>query len=182
MIKTKADLQRFLAADRQALGKTGRPRLTGDAVWRFEIVLRKHEYYEYQSGLWAKMARHFYAWRHEQLGQKLGFDVPTRVFGPGLKINHHGSLVVSPNTRIGENCELYQGVHIGVDDQRTILIGDNCKIGPGAKLTDHVSLGNGVEVEANAVVNHPFLHDHVKIAGTPATIVSSCWGAKVVPI
>lgn len=43
MIKTKADLIQFLAADREALGKTGRPRLLGDEVWRFEIILRKHE-------------------------------------------------------------------------------------------------------------------------------------------
>lgn len=180
MIKTKADLIQFLAADREALGKTGRPRLLGDVVWRFEIILRKHEYFEYQSGLINGICRRYYAYRHHRLGLKLGFDVPTRVFGPGLHIKHHGSLVVSENARVGRNCELHQGVHIGVDDERTVLIGNDCKIGPGAKLIDHVTLGNDVAVEANALVNHPFLHDHVTIGGTPATIIDHQWGAKVV--
>lgn len=44
----------------------------------------------------------------------------------------------------------------------------------------YVTLGNDVAVEANALVNHPFLHDHVTIGGTPATIIDHQWGAKVV--
>lgn len=46
MITSKEDLRLYLAKDKQALGKTGsRPKLIGDDIWKFQIALRRHEYY-----------------------------------------------------------------------------------------------------------------------------------------
>lgn len=173
MIKTKADLSHFLAADQHALGKIGRPRWRDDDVWRFEIVLRKHEYYSRQQGVLGRMACRFFAWRHHRLGMKLGFEIPLDVFGPGLRINGHGLLIVGTSVRVGKNCELHQGVQIGINqaDGGTVIIGDDCQVGPGAQLFNRTSLGDGVCVGANAVVNRPFLYDQVVIAGAPARIV-----------
>lgn len=174
MIKTKADLKQFLEADRKALGKEGRPRLIGDEVWRFEIALRKHEYYSRQKGILKKMARLFYGYRHHRLGLKLGFDIPISVFGPGLRINHRGLLVVSPLARIGKNCDIHQGVNIGVNKagEGSAIIGDNCWIGPGVKIFGPILLDDGVAIGANSVVNRTFLYDNVTIAGVPARIVN----------
>lgn len=46
MIQTKSELEYYLRKDREALGiSRRRPRLVGDDIWKFEIALRKHEYY-----------------------------------------------------------------------------------------------------------------------------------------
>ena len=45
MIKSKADLKEYLEADKKNLGRiTRRPSLF-DTTWKFEIALRKLEYY-----------------------------------------------------------------------------------------------------------------------------------------
>ena len=51
------------------------------------------------------------------------------------------------------------------------IIGDNCFIGPGAKLFGRISIGNNVAIGANSVVNKSF-PDNVTIAGVPAKIVN----------
>ena len=50
-------------------------------------------------------------------------------------------------------------------------IGDNCFIGPGAKLFGDIKIGDNVAIGANAVVNKDF-GDNVTIAGVPAKVVS----------
>lgn len=51
------------------------------------------------------------------------------------------------------------------------VIGDNCYIGPGAKLFGDIRIGNNVAIGANSVVNKSF-EDNVTIAGVPAKIVN----------
>ena len=42
MIRTKEDLKEYLAADRQAMNvKRKHPRIFGDEVWKYEVILRK---------------------------------------------------------------------------------------------------------------------------------------------
>ena len=51
MIRTKEDLRLYLQKDKEALGiRRKRPRIIGDAVWKFQIALRKHEYYKNSAG------------------------------------------------------------------------------------------------------------------------------------
>ena len=46
MIQSKADLNHYLEQDRIALYKTRKkPRIAGDEIWQYEILLRKTEYY-----------------------------------------------------------------------------------------------------------------------------------------
>lgn len=46
MIKSKEDLIRYLDCDKNALNITrSKPRLIGDEIWKYEIALRKREYY-----------------------------------------------------------------------------------------------------------------------------------------
>ena len=51
MINTKKELRFFLDADKFALGCKGTPKLLGDDVWKYQILLRKCEYYKNQGGL-----------------------------------------------------------------------------------------------------------------------------------
>lgn len=46
MIENKQQLKTIMHMDKRALGmKKKHPSLIGDDIWKFEIVLRKHEYY-----------------------------------------------------------------------------------------------------------------------------------------
>ena len=51
-------------------------------------------------------------------------------------------------------------------------IGDNCFIGPGAKIFGKIKIGDNVAIGANAVVNKSF-GNNVTIAGVPAKVVNN---------
>jgi serine O-acetyltransferase len=66
-------------------------------------------------------------------------------------------------------------VNIGASAQNSNavpVIGDNCYIGPGAKLYGGIILGDNVAIGANSVVNKSFEGDCV-IAGVPAKVISN---------
>lgn len=177
MIRTKEDLKLYLQKDKESLAICRKsPRIVGDEVWKFQIFLRKHEYYfnnRTQGGILGKLLYYYYKYRHHQMGIKLGFDIPINVFGKGLRINHYGYIVVNPRAKIGDFCDIHQGVHIGrnLNNDDVPEIGDNVWIGPGAKLFGKIKLGNNIMVGAGSVVNRSFEMDNVTIAGVPAKIV-----------
>lgn len=80
MIKTKKDLQRYLEMDKVALGITKKhPSFFGDWIWKFEIALRKHEYYLNTKK--NRLLELFWRRQHFQLGIKLGFTIPCNTMG-----------------------------------------------------------------------------------------------------
>ena len=174
MIQTKSELEYYLRKDREALGISRRcPRLVGDDIWKFEIALRKHEYYHNAvigcGGVIYKVKKFFWSFVHYRLGIRLGIQIPINVFGEGLRINHFGLIVVNSNARIGKFCDIHQGVNIGANtDGCTPCIGNNCWIGPGAKIFGGIRLGNGIMIGAGSVVNKDFREDNITIAGVPA--------------
>lgn len=173
MIKSKADLKHYLREDRIQLNKKRiRPRLIGDEVWVYQILLRKEEYYQNTN---KKFRAFLYKVRRHRLGLKLGFTIPINVFGSGLSIAHYGTIIVNPYCRIGKNCRLHACVNIGTragESGAAPEIGDNAYIGPGAKIIGPIKLGNNIAVGANAVVNKSFPDGDCTIAGVPARILS----------
>lgn len=176
MIQSKQELQRYLKLDRQVNGFSGRrPRLYGDNTWKFLIALRHEEYHFSKSGRWHRLCKRFWAMVHGYYGIKMGWDIPINTFGPGLKINHFGLIVVNGNARIGAFCDIHQGVNIGQhgesqDDVPTI--GDNVWIGPGAKIFGRITIADECAIGANAVVNKSFDERNISIAGVPAKKVA----------
>src|SRR5438046_3622258 len=128
MIESKADYRFYLEADRVAHCQTRRwPRPFVDDTWRFQRLLRKVEYYTNckRSAFGRAYARFLYVRLH-LMERRLGFIVFPNVFGPGLAIPHRGSVMVSPNARVGENCRIHVGAHIGSEvrfDDRAPTIG-----------------------------------------------------------
>lgn len=53
------------------------------------------------------------------------------------------------------------------------VIGDNCYVGPGAKIFGGIVLGDNIVIGANAVVNASFPNGNCTIAGVPAKIISN---------
>jgi serine O-acetyltransferase len=79
---------------------------------------------------------------------------PAAVLGPGFAIIHTVGIVVGHEVVAGKNLVLYQGVtlgHTGVG-QGQPHIGDDVRIGAGAKVLGPVTVGNGAWIGANAVV------------------------------
>ena len=172
MIKNKTDLKEYMEKDKIALEKKRkRPRIFGDEIWRFEIYLRKHEYY-LNTGK-NIIALIYYKMRHHNLGVKLGFTIPCNVFKGGLRINHYGYIVVNDNARIGEFCDIHQGVNIGANEEgKAAKLGDNVWIGPGVKIFGAVELKDNIMIGANAVINKSINESNITIAGVPAKKVS----------
>lgn len=173
MIKTKNDLIYYLSEDKRSLGKNGepRPKFFSDEVWKFQIALRKLEYYSNKKQtLTTKIFKSYYKLIHHRLGIKLGFSIPVNVFDSGLRINHYGYIVVNKHCKIGKNCDIHQGVNIGQGNNygEVPTIGDNVWIGPGAKIFGDIKLASGVKVGANSTVNKSFIDENVIIVGSPA--------------
>ncbi|TDR77816.1 serine O-acetyltransferase [Paludibacterium purpuratum] len=174
MICSRDDYQYYLRADRCALGldNTWKNRWFNDR-WRFQRLLRRVEFYRncgrprWQQ-LWAE-------WRMRCLGRLLGYSIPPNVFGPGLALPHRGTIVVNAFARVGANCRLHVctsiGTQAGTLDQVPV-IGDNCYIGPGAKLFGRIVIGDNTVIGANAVVNHSFPDGGYTLGGIPARVIS----------
>ena len=167
----KKELDYNLACDRIALKKSKqRPSLFGDEIWKFERSLRKLEYYSKKR---ISPAYIFWRMRYHSLSLKLGFTIPTDCIGAGLQLVHYGSIVISEQCRIGENCRIHSGVNIGATSGEALAprIGNNVYIGPGAKLIGNIQIGDNVVIGANAVVTHD-VPDNVTVGGIPAKIIS----------
>lgn len=101
---------------------------------------------------------------------------PAACFGPGLRIDHLGGIVVSRYAVIGAVCTLSPGVTIGLarrEDGRfgAPVIGDRVHVGPGARVIGPIRVGDDVAIGANAVVLHD-VPPGVTVGGVPARIVS----------
>lgn len=174
MIQNLDDLKLFLQKDREALGipkELKHPPIIGFNVWKFEIALRHVEYYRNvnRGGVKNWLYKCFWKYRYYRLSLKLGLQVPCNVFDYGLRINHFGLLVVNEKCKIGKFCDIHQGVNIGMSfDGQVPTIGDNCFIGPGAKLFGNIVIGNGVAIGAGSVVSKSFIEDNITIVGNPA--------------
>lgn len=80
---------------------------------------------------------------------------PAAVLGRGFAIIHTAGIVIGHQVVAGENLVLYQGVTLG-DNGRgrpgQPQVGDNVRIGAGAKVLGPVTIGSGAWIGANAVV------------------------------
>lgn len=177
MIDCKETYIRYREQDRIALGRKQdrHPRLFGDEIWKFEILLRKVEYYtNCRKDFVSRMINKYHKFRFHRLSVKLGFTIPINVFGEGLSIPHYGTIVVHGNARIGKNCRLQEGVTIGATNgsHEAATIGDNCYFGSGAKVIGAVTIADDVAVGANAVVTKDIIEPGTSWAGIPARKIS----------
>lgn len=175
MIKTKADLKKYLYQDQLAQNidpkKQKRPHILGNYIWKFEICLRKYEYYLNNH---KKMLTALYRYRFTKLSLKFGFSINPNTFGPGLCIAHYGCVCVGKAT-IGKNCYIHQNVTIGVRDGEhgCAIIGDNVVIGAGACIIGKIRIADNVVIGANAVVTKDILEPGTTWGGVPAKKISN---------
>jgi serine O-acetyltransferase len=179
MISDWHSFKAYLAADFRSRGDSRILKsLVFDPVARFTALLRLNEYL-LNTGKPLLVRAPVLLW-FRLLSVRLGFSVGPNIFGPGLAIVHYGLLVIDPTTRIGKNCRIHMGVHIGGDGtycapedahKYSPRIGDNVYIGPGAKLYGPIVIGNEAVIGANAVVTRSFPEHGLVLAGVPAKVI-----------
>ena len=103
---------------------------------------------------------------------KFGFQIGGKI-GHGFYIGHFGTIVVSVNAVIGNNCNIAHNVTIGAargSKAGAPVIGDNVWLGTGSVIVGNITIGNNVMIAPNAFVNFD-VPDHSLVIGNPAKII-----------
>lgn len=105
---------------------------------------------------------------------KFGIQIPYQTkIGRGFRIAHWGHIVVNPESTIGEDCTIAQGVLLGNAQGKhkgAPSIGNRCQIGANATVLGGVSLGDDVLVAPGAFVNFDVPSNSIVI-GNPGKII-----------
>lgn len=174
LIRTKKELRDTIQADLNVRGLSRLPLLYSyrKPLLRFTIFLRHVEFLQNSNSvLIPKLYVKLQSLRLKRMGAWLGLSISPNTCGPGLYLMHWGSIVISSEACIGRNARIHSCVNIGADRTGCApIIGDNVYIGPGAKVFGDISVGNNVDIGANAVVNKSLPSD-VVVVGVPGDIV-----------
>ena len=140
-------------------------------IWRFQTLLRKEEYLKSHN---SKILRFLVMRKRNRLGARLGFFIPTGVFGKGLHIWHYGGIVVNHNVKAGTDCILHGDNCIGNDggsENMAPQIGNHVDIGVGAKIIGNVIIADDVKIGAGAVVVKSVPSVGATAVGVPARMI-----------
>jgi serine O-acetyltransferase len=181
LIESWSDFKAFVQADFRSMGQPLSLRTWAlDPVARLTWLMRLDEYL--LNSAKPLLVRLPVRWWFRRLSVRLGFSIGPNIFGPGVAIVHYGLLVIDPTTRIGKNCRIHMGTHIGGAAKfvpaeeahfHSPRIGDNVYLGPGCKIYGPVTIGDNCVVGANAVVTKSFPEPGLTIAGIPAKVIAS---------
>ncbi|MBU2952136.1 serine acetyltransferase [Tamlana agarivorans] len=105
-----------------------------------------------------------------------GISLPyTAQIGAGFYIGHFGGVIINPSAKIGTNCNISQGVTIGVsgrDGKRGVpIIGNNVYIGANAVIAGKIVVGDNCVIGANSLVNVS-VEENKTVLGVPAKVIS----------
>jgi serine O-acetyltransferase len=96
--------------------------------------------------------------------------IDTKYIGPGLLIQHGNGTLISAE-RIGANCWINQQVTIGYTNTTDRpSIGNNVKIGPGARIIGKVKIGDNATICPNTVVLDD-VSPGVTLLGVPGRVI-----------
>jgi serine O-acetyltransferase len=116
-----------------------------------------------------------YAWR-KLVEITTGICLPHAAsIGPGLYLNHFGPIILHKEVVIGANCDISNGVTIGVsgtgESRGVPVIGCNVYVGPNSTVAGKIRVGDGARVSANSLVIWD-VPPGALVSGVPATVVS----------
>ena len=132
-------------------------------------LLRAEEKYTFTKP--CRLLAFWYKARKNRLGAKLGFIISAGCFGEGLKLEHYGSVIVNPKSRIGRNCIIHGNCCIGSNGgypDDSPVIGDNVDIGQNAQILGGIRIADNVKIGAGAVVVKDIETPGVTVVGIPA--------------
>jgi serine O-acetyltransferase len=106
-----------------------------------------------------------------------GISLPySSQIGRSFYIAHFGQIIIHPRAIIGNNCNISQGVTIGISgrggNRGVPIIGNNVYIGANATIVGKIKLGDNVCVGANSLV-FKSIEESITVCGVPAYKISS---------
>lgn len=108
-----------------------------------------------------------------------GIELPSSaVIGRRLRVAHQHGIIVHPETVMGDDCMIRQGVSIGISrvgrgaGARRVapVLGDRVEVGAGAAIIGAVTVGDDVTIGPNAVVMTDVPDNSMVISPIPRTI------------
>lgn len=107
---------------------------------------------------------------------KYNTDIPGRTaIGKGFVIEHIGNITLNPDTVIGDNCNIYNGVTIGIEKRGnrkgTPIIGNRVWMGPNSIIVGKIIIEDNVLIAPGAYVNFDVPKNSIVI-GNPGKIIS----------
>jgi serine O-acetyltransferase len=105
-----------------------------------------------------------------------GISIPASAkIGGSFYIGHFGGIILNANTVMGTNCNISQGVTIGVsglDERRGVpVIGNNVYIGANSIVAGKIKIGNNVLIGASSLMSKDATDGSVWV-GVPAVKIS----------
>lgn len=94
--------------------------------------------------------------------------------GNGFIIEHINGIVINPLVSIGDNCNIYNGVTIGLEKRGkrkgVPTIGNEVWIGANACIVGKINIGNNVLIAPGAYVNFD-VPDNSIVVGNPGKVI-----------
>ncbi len=105
-----------------------------------------------------------------------GISLPySATIGDKFYIGHFGGIIINSQSVIGNNCNISQGVTVGVSGvgkyRGVPIIGNNVYIGANAVIAGNVKIGDNVVIGANSLVTSS-VEKNTTVLGVPAVKVS----------
>ncbi|WP_395074175.1 serine O-acetyltransferase [Flavobacterium sp.] len=105
-----------------------------------------------------------------------GISIPASAkIGHSFYIGHFGGIILNANTEIGNNCNISQGVTIGIsgtDNNRGVpIIGNDVYIGVNSVVAGKIIIGNNVLIGSCSLVIAD-VEDNCVVSGVPAIVIS----------
>ncbi len=123
-------------------------------------------------------------WKWVEITTGISISPDCRI-GPGLYIGHFGQIVLHTDVVMGCDCNLSQGVTIGLARKGDVWgaphIGDRVYIAPGAKVVGPITIADGTVIGANAVVVKD-TEENAVVGGVPAKVISYAGSAEYIPV
>ena len=95
---------------------------------------------------------------------------PNASIGERLHFHHTVGVVIGDYVRIGNDCNIFQGVLLGQSKGVYPIIGNNVTLYPYSCVLGDVHVGNNVIILAHSVVLHD-VDDNCMVGGNPAKII-----------
>lgn len=183
MIETREQLkvilkqeESFYIPEKSSIRRLKNRLLAGPNImrWKYVRTLRKLEYYRSNrnKSLWFGLMNMVIARKFHSLGFKLGIEMEPGVFAEGLQLYHTHGVVINGDAKVGKNCILHGANVIGNmgNNLKVPVLGDNVRLGAGAKVFGDVYIADGVQIGAGAIVLESCYEKNALLVGIPAHI------------
>jgi serine O-acetyltransferase len=152
--------------------------------FRYSYYLRKTRSQRDREGILARLAFAYNKFLLNHYRFRYGFEIhETTNIGPGLYLGHFGGVVIHPDTVIGNNVNIAQGVTIGQTSRGSKagvpVIGQRVWIGANAIVVGAISVGDDSLIGPGAYVNFD-VPPLAVVLGNPGKIVSYAGSAGYV--